>query len=364
VAVIQIIVCLSWSSLSGVVGAQLFHAVNPSMPGWAGILLTILLSFLVGLFGYKVIHAYDRWAWLPCMIVLFIVLGVFADSGRFNNLLSLATGPAEVSSVLSYSSGIWGYMAGWASFAADYAVYQPSDRSTTPIFLWSFAGLYIPTVFGELLGAAVATATVHGEDYLTAYSDSGIGGLLAAVLRPVLGQFGDFCIVVLALSMVAGTCASIYSISFSLQALGPATQRIPRFLWTVVGVGICVAIAIPAYDSFATWLSNIVLITGYWTSVYVGILVPEHFIFRRTFSAYQVEDFAKPKALPPGFAAALASAFGVAGVVLGMAQSWYTGPISRLCGDPGGDVAFLLGLVFTVVAYVILRPFEKRYAGR
>ncbi|KAK4129469.1 hypothetical protein N657DRAFT_76891 [Parathielavia appendiculata] len=363
-AVIQMVICISWTSISAVMGAQLFHAVNPSMPGWAGILLTILLSFLLGLFGYKVIHAYERWAWLPCMVILVIVMGVFASSGRFNSLLPLSTGPPEVSSVLSYCSGIWGYMAGWASFAADYSVYQRSSRSVAPIFLWSFAGLYAPTVFGELLGAAIATATVHEKDYLTAYSDSGIGGLLAAVLRPVLGRFGDFCIVVLALSIVAGTCASIYSISFSLQALGQATHRIPRFLWTVVGVGVCAAIAIPAYDSFATWLSNIAVVLGYFTSIYVGVLLPEHFVFRRSFSAYQADYFDKPKALAPGYAASLAFAIGIVGVALGMAQAWYTGPISRLCGDDGGDIGFLLGLGFSLVSYVTLRPFERRYFGR
>ncbi|KAK4105742.1 purine-cytosine permease FCY21 [Parathielavia hyrcaniae] len=358
-AVIQIIVCIIWTSINAVVGAQLFHAVNPSVPGWAAILLTILLSFFLGLFGYKVIHAYERWAWLPCMTVLLITMGVFASSGRFNSLLPLSTEPAEVSSVLSYSSGIWSYMAGWASFAADYSVYQPSSGSLAPVFLWSFAGLFIPT----LLGAAVTTATIHEKDYLAAYSDAGIGGLLAAVLRPVLGRFGDFCIVVLALSMVANTCATLYSVSFSLQALGRATQRIPRFLWTVVAVGVCVAIAVPAYDSFATWLSNIVLVLGYFTPLYVGVMLPEHFVFRRSFSVYQAENFDKPEALPPGYVASLAFGIGVVGVALGMAQTWYTGPISRLCGD-GGDVGFLLGLGFPLVSYLILRPLETRSFGR
>jgi purine-cytosine permease-like protein len=219
-------------------------------------------------------------------------------------------------------------------------------------------------VFCELLGAAVATAIIGDENYLAAYSDSGIGGLLSTVLRPALGRFGDFCNVVLALSIVASTCPVVYSVSFSLQALSQASQRVPRFLWTAVGGCVCVAIAIPAYDGFGSWLENLVLVTGYWTSLYLGILVPEHFVFRRNFSAYHMEDYAIPGAHPPGVAAAAAFTIGIIGVALGMSQSWYTGPVSKLCGDPGGDVGFELGLGFTIISYVVLRPLEKRYFGR
>lgn len=182
----QIVICLGWASISAVVGAQLLHAVNPNIAGWVGVLPMILLTFLVGLFGYRVVHAYERWAWLPCMAVLLTVLGVFAHSGRFDDLLPLSTGPAEALSALSYSTAIYGYMAGWCNFAADYSVYQPSSRPATSIFVWSFAGLYTSTMFCERLGAAVATAIIGDEDYLGAYSDSGIGGLLSAVLSPVL----------------------------------------------------------------------------------------------------------------------------------------------------------------------------------
>lgn len=360
----QIVICLGWASISAVVGAQLLHAVNSNIPGWAGVLLMILLTFLVGLFGYRIVHAYERWAWLPCMAVLVIVLGVFAHSGRFGDLLPLSTGPAEASSVLSYSTAVYGYMAGWCSFAADYSVYQPSIRPARSIFVWSSAGLYTSTVFCELLGAAVATAIIGNEYYLRAYSDSGIGGLLSAVLSPVLGRFGDFCIVVLALSIIATTCPVVYSVSFSLQVLSKTTQRVPRFLWTAVGVFVCVAIAVPAYDGFSSWLENLVLVTGYWTSLYIGILIPEHFVFRRSFSAYSLGDYVSPEKLPPGYAATAAFTVGIIGVALGMSQSWYSGPISKLCGNPGGDVAFELGLGCSIVSYVILRPFEKRYFGR
>ncbi len=38
VAVLNILACVGWSAVNVIVGAQLFHAVNGNMPGWAGII--------------------------------------------------------------------------------------------------------------------------------------------------------------------------------------------------------------------------------------------------------------------------------------------------------------------------------------
>jgi len=45
--------------------------------------------------------------------------------------------------------------------------------------------------------------------------------------------------------------------------------------------------------------------------------------------------------LPIGLAALVAFLVGSAGSILCMAQVWYTGPISKLVGEYGGDVSSL-----------------------
>lgn len=335
------------------------------MPGWAGILVIAVSTLIVCLFGYKIVHAYERWSWIPCLIIFLIVAGEFGRSGKFNNLLPLATGPAEAGSVLSFAASVYGFATGWTSYAADYTVYQPVDRSRTSIFLWTFAGLFFPLVFTELLGAAVMTAAATDDAFLGAYFDSGIGGLLATVLVPPLGRFGEFCVVVLALSIIANNCPNIYSVSLSLQVLADWTHRVPRFVWVFIGTCIYVAISIPGYDHFESWLENFMLVIGYWLAIYEGVALSEHFIFRRGFGGYRPEDYTDASRLPPGFAAITAFAFGVMGAVLGMAQVWFTGPIGKLCGAAfGGDVGFELGFAFSSVTYITLRTLEKSYFKR
>jgi NCS1 nucleoside transporter family len=349
-----------------IVGAQLFNAINPNMPGWAGILVIAVSTLIVCMFGYKIVHAYERWSWIPCLIIFLVVLGEFAHSGQFNSMLPLAAGASEAGSVLSFAASVYGFATGWCSYAADYTVYQPVDRSRVSIFMWTFGGLFFPLIFTEMLGAAIMTVTLNNEDYLNAYFDSGIGGLLASVLVPPLGRFGEFCIVVLALSIIANNCPNIYSVSLSLQVLARGTQRVPRFVWVFLGTCAYIAISIPGYDHFESWLENFMLVIGYWLAIYEGVSLTEHFVFRRGFSGYNPEDYTNPSKLPVGIAAVLAFGFGLMGAVLGMAQVWFTGPIGKLAGGPvfGGDIGFELAFAFSSTSYLVMRTIEKAHFKR
>ncbi|KAI1355381.1 purine-cytosine permease [Xylaria sp. FL0043] len=365
VACFNILACVGWSAVNVIVGAQLLHAINHDVPGYAGILVIAFSTLLICAFGYKLVHMYERWSWIPSFVIFLVVLGLFAHSGNFNAGLPLATGPAEAGAVLSFAASVFGFATGWTAYAADYTVYQPVDRSRASIFFWTFAGLLFPLIFTELLGAAIATAIPSVPAYSNAYSESGVGGLLAQVLVPRLGRFGEFCVVVLALSIVANNCPNIYSVSLSLQVLAYRTERVPRFVWTVVGTAVYIAIAIPGYEHFEAALENFLLLIGYWLAIYEGVSLTEHFLFRRGFKGYIPENYTIPQCLPPGYAAISAFALGVVGAVLGTAQTWYTGPIGRLCGaDFGGDVGFELAFSFTVVTYVGLRSLERWYFSR
>jgi NCS1 nucleoside transporter family len=365
VAVFNVLACVGWSSVNVIVGAQLLNAVNPDrMPGWAGIIVIAISTLLICLFGYKLVHTYERYSWIPCTIIFLIILGEFAHSGQFSNL-PMGVGKAEAGAVLSYSASVFGFATGWTSYAADYTVYQPVGSSRVSIFFWTFAGLIIPLLFTEFLGVAVGTAMAANTDYLDGYNNAGIGGLLAQVLVPPLGRFGQFCLVILALSIIANNCPNIYSVSLSLQLLARWTQRVPRFLWTLLGTVVYCAIAIPGYSHFESILENFMLVIGYWLAIYEGISLSEHFFFKRGFTGYHPEDYMDRSKLPPGIAAIIAFCLGVMGAILGMAQTWFIGPIGKLCGtDYGGDIGFELAFTFAATSYCGMRFLEKKYFQR
>lgn len=351
-----------------IVGAQLFAAINPqhALPGWAGILVISLSTLLITIFGYRLVHAYERWSWIPIFVIFLIVAGELGHSGRFNTLLPLSRGPSEAGSILSFAASVFGFATSWGSYAADYTVYQPEQSLRWRSFGWTFGGLFIPLIFTEVLGAAVMSASVSDPAFETAYSTSGIGGILAVVLMPPLGNFGSFCLVVLALSIVANNCPNVYSVALSLQVLSSGTQRIPRFAWSLLATCVYIGIAIPGYRMFESWLENFMLVIGYWLAIYEGVALTEHFLFRVwTRYGYDVEEYDVPGRLPPGMAAVSAFGVGVVGAVLGMAQVWFTGPVGALCGgELGGDIGFEMAFGFSAVTYAVFRPVERAYYQR
>lgn len=266
---------------------------------------------------------------------------------------------------------VYGFATGWTSYAADYTVYHPPTQSRRKVFLWTWLGLIFPLLFTEMLGVAIMTATgldenATGNKYLDGYNASGSGGLLGAVLIPRLGDFGRFCLVILALSIIANNCPNIYSVSLTAQVFGRWVQMVPRFIWTLVATGVYIAIAIPGYSHFEEVLENFMNFIGYWLAIYEGVSLTEHFVYKRGFGGYRPENYDKPGLLPPGAAAVGAFCVGVVGVVMGMSQVWFVGPIAILIGEPpyGGDIGFELGFSFAVVAYLGLRPLEVKLLRR
>lgn len=67
------------------------------------------------------------------------------------------------------------------------------------VFLLTFFGLWIPICFVEVLGAALMTIT--DPTYTSAFENGSTGGLVAQVLSP-WGHFGQFVLVLLALSVM------------------------------------------------------------------------------------------------------------------------------------------------------------------
>ena len=263
VAVFNILACVGWSSVNSIAGAELIHAVNTDVPGWAGVLIIAICTLFVVLFGYKVVHVYEFYSWIPSFIVFLIVLGEYAHSGEFVNV-PMGVGEAEIGSVLSFGAVVFGFAIGWVSYASDYTAYQEPTNSRTKIFVSTWLGLTFPLLFVEMLGVAIIQSTENPESaFSKGYEESGPGGLLAAVLITPLGTFGKFCSVLLALSIIANNCPNLYSVALTAQVLGRWAQMVPRFIWTIVATGAYIAIAIAGYFDFEEVLENFVSYTRF-----------------------------------------------------------------------------------------------------
>lgn len=351
-ALFNVAACIGWSAVNVIVGAQLITALsNGAIPRWVGIIVIAVLTTLVSIYGYRYVHRYERYAWIP-MAIIFAILFVISI-GKFQMVPTPALTAAEIASFVSFGGAVYGFATGWSSYAADYNVNQPEDTPASRVFWLTFLGVFIPCVLLETLGMALTTVPALSK--LTG------GDLLSGALDP-LGVFGKILVALLALSVVANNIPNDYSLGLSIQVFGRTFQRVPRWIWTLIGAVIYVAIAIPAAANFNETLTNFLLIVAYWLGPWAIVLVLEHFVFRH--GRYNVDDWNTPSRLPLGWAAIVSLALGLVGVVLGAAQVYYTGPIGKLVGPFGMDVGFELGVVFAAISYFVLRSIEIRTSPR
>src|SRR5205807_7052179 len=162
------------------------------------ILILAILTTVVSLYGYRYVHRYERYAWIP-MAIIFVIMTVVAAPG-FQIIPTPAMNVATIAGLVSFGGAVYGFATGWSSYAADYNVNQPENTSPRRVFWLTFLGVFIPCVLLETLGLLFTT-----------WKPLGGGDLLAAVASP-LGGFGTFLVAVLALSVVANNIPNDYSL--------------------------------------------------------------------------------------------------------------------------------------------------------
>lgn len=361
-ALFNVAACIGWSAVNVIIGGQLVAALSGgAVPAWAGILIIAVLTTLVSIFGYRYVHSYERFAWIP-MAILFLIMAIGA-APHYHIVSTPALTGATIASLITFGGAVYGFATGWSSYAADYNVNQPEETSTARVFWLTFLGVFIPCVLLETLGVLLTSDTVWGGNF----ANNGVGSLLQNAVGP-LGGVGTAVLVLLALSVIANNVPNDYSLGLSMQVLGRPFQRVNRAVWTLIGALVYVAIALPVAGAFATTLEHFLLLIAYWLGPWAIILVLEHFVYRR--GQYNVDDWNTPSRLPVGWAALVSMAIGLFGVYLGASQVLFigssvipvVGPVSNLLG--GVDIGFELGIVFAAIAYLILRPIELRRTKR
>jgi NCS1 nucleoside transporter family len=354
-AIFNVAACIGWSTVNVIVGGQLVAALsNGAIPAWGGVLIIAVLTTIISIYGYRYVHAYERYAWIPMAIIFLILFFTAIPSVKVASLPGF--GVAGFAAFLTFGGAVYGFATGWSSYAADYNVNQPEETPAARVFWLTFLGCFIPCVLLETLGVLLIAVPAWNKVY---GASGNVGDLLHASVGS-LGGFGVLVLFLLALSIIANNVPNDYSLGLSIQVLGKPFQNVKRAIWTLIGAVIYIAIAIPSAQNFGATLESFLLLVAYWLGPWSVILILEHFVFRH--SVYNVDDWNTPQKLPIGWAAIVSMVVGLIGVYLGASQQLFTGPVSGLLGK--ADIGFELGVVFAAVSYLILRRIELQKNGR
>ncbi|KAF2196810.1 hypothetical protein GQ43DRAFT_444791 [Delitschia confertaspora ATCC 74209] len=361
VVVLDLIVLLGYSMIDCVVAGQILSAVSSNnMSVVVGIIIVGIISWAITTFGYHTFHYYERYAWLPQLVVFCILAGV-AGPGFNISSLSTSTGRTLVGERLSFFSVSLAAAITYSGGAADYFVYFPEDTPSLKIFGATMAGLSTSFTFAILLGIGLASGIATNAGWASA-SEVSLGALIVEGYKP-LGGFGSFCGVIVALGLVANIIPPTYSCSVDFQILGRWATVIPRPVWNTFGVVVYLICALVGRGHLADIFTNFLALMGYWVSNWLAITLEEHFIFRRK-TGFCWTAWNQPSKLPIGIAALVAFLIGWAGSILCMAQVWYIGPLAKLVGVHGADMGNYVGFAWVAIVYPPLRMWELKKFGR
>lgn len=368
IVILNIVVLLGYSLLDCVVGGQILSAVSPngSMSVVVGIIIVAVITWAVTTFGISVFHYYERYAFIPQIIVFSILFGV---SAKHYDLTTPSSGdPRTVAGDrLSFFSICLSAAITYGGLGADYFVYWPSTTSRPLVFASTLFGLSASFAFALVLGVGLASGIAQYQPYGDAWTysqgGSGSGALLVAGFEPLHG-FGKFCAVIAALGVIANTIPPTYSSGVDFQILGRYATKVPRVIWNMVGVIIYTVCALAGRNHLAVIFTNFLALMGYWVAIWIAIILEEYLIFRRSAKAYNWAAWNDPEKLPLGIAALVAFLVGYGGSIISMAQVWYIGPIARLIGEYGGDAGNYVGFSWAALIYPPLRLLELKRFGR
>ncbi|KAH7408116.1 NCS1 nucleoside transporter [Phaeosphaeria sp. MPI-PUGE-AT-0046c] len=338
--------------MSVIGGDCLSAASGGALSSTVGIVLIALIALFVSFWGFHVMHFFETFAWMPALAAIIITVGYGGPQLWLQAVPPTTTAPQ----ILSFGGIIASYLIPWACVASDLTTYfNPKGKmASMRIFSYSYLGLFVPTVLLMTLGAAIGGAMPNNPAWAAGFKAKQVGGVLAAMLARA-GGFGRFLLVVLAFSLLANVSGTMYVITINFQNLVPV--RVPRYVYSIVVTAILIPLGITAAKDFFHNIEHLVGLIGYWSAAFVGIVLVEHSVFRRTnCRTYDHLIWNVASSLPSGFAAigAFLLAFGL--IIPCMAQLWWTGPIAQKTGDIGFEVAFIT----SALLYVPLRWFELR----
>lgn len=346
-----------FSVVSAIVGGQSIAALNPSHVSTSvGIVVVCLVSFAASLSGYRALHVFNAWTWIPNLISIVIAIGC----GGKNLHMQSAVPAATASQVLSYGGLIAGYFLTFGGTVSDYSIYHnPRSARKLAVFANYYAGMFLPSVPLLILGAAIGGAVPNVPSWSDAYDNLGIGGVMYEMLTPA-GGFGDFILVLLALSVIGNIAISMYSVSLNMQMLLPFFAHIHRFIFIVATFAVMIPCSVRAAEAWEESLENFLALIGYWAGCFDAVLIMELVVFRKMdYGSYDHAAWNVGRRLPTGMPAMLASIISFALVIPGMAEVWYTGPIAKTTGDIGFEMAFIVTGLF----YLPLRWAEIKWRG-
>ncbi|GAA3651039.1 cytosine permease [Nocardioides ginsengisoli] len=314
--------------------------------------VVMAITFVVALFGYDLSHQIGKYLSVASVVVFGIFTVLLLTHTGVAHPTPIPTGGFEPTLFLLGTSVTVIYAAGYSPYIADYSRYLPEDSSTRATAWWTFAGIFLSSVWLFVLGAYLTTITGFDPDVLGSIVK--VSDAFSPVYTVVL------VLVIVAVQVLQGSLSlyaggnTMLSIVTSFRTRGGADgaglrQRLASLIpFSVVCFAAVIAYTASFESAFLQALSLILILLVPWSAINLA----DFYVVRR--GHYAIADMFDPRGRYGRYNVAGLVSFVVAVLVeLPFANlGWFVGPIAT--AFDGADFSWLVGIVVSGVCYVAL----------
>ena len=325
---------------SSVLGAQALSSAF-SLPINGGIILLSIVTCVITILGYDIIHKLERYfAILFAIVFLFVTFEIFRlplpasswDPSHFDLGPFLLTISLVATWQLTY-----------APYVADYSRYLPSDTPSSKTFGYSYAGTVIGTVWMMSLGV-----------FLTAAIPKFLNNASAGLVKLVGPQFGIIMYLVIILGVIGVNVLNLYgafmSVTTTLEVFTKLKGTTKARFWLVFSTAIVgTFLAVWGHGNFLENFENLILLLSYFMVPWTAINLVDYYLLRH--GEYNVEAIFDINGEYGKFnwIAIIAYLIAVVLEIPFVNTTMYVGPIAKALD--GTDLAWMVGLVVPSILY-------------
>jgi NCS1 family nucleobase:cation symporter-1 len=333
---------IAWDAINGIFGAQALMLLL-HVPFWIGLLIILVLQGLIGVFGYEMVHTYQKWI-AVVLGIMFVFLTVKISSiGNFSTPATAHGASLAGGFILMVALSI-SFVITWAPYASDYTRYMRPSTSRAGIFWATLGGLAIATVWVEFLGVAAAGLA-------TDQTSGGIRSMMGG------GALGALALTAIGLGTIAVNAMNDYSGSLALQAAGVRILRpLVALIVTAVAFGLTLWLNT---GSLASKFTNLILFISYWDAPFAAIVMVDWWQRRGRLDVSRILSFGM---LTRGWSGLVALVVGFGAAVPFMNTTLFAGPAASGLLF-GGDLAYYVGFVVGGLVFAGLSRVEAVRTG-
>lgn len=321
------------NSVSGAFALSTLFGIGPLPALVAVVVVQTALAF----FGHNLVQAFERLAF-PVLAVIFAVASVVILTKADLGAPAVDGGVGGLGGFLLTVGTTFGYVAGWAPYAADFSRYLPRTVSPLRTGIFGSAGLFLACTVLAIVGAASVTIATAGSDNPTdAFTGSLPSWLASATLLAI------------AIGAIAANAINVYSGAMAFVTTGvKLPAHIARALATVFFGVAGFLIAWWALADAAASYEAFLLLIAYWIGPWLGVVFADQYLRR----GHRIDGFLYDRTYTnwPGLASFLIGL--VVSVLLFCNQERFVGYVVRVVPELG-DITFFVGFVLAAGCYLV-----------